>query len=185
MTIEDSAALCSNCCRPTNNHRPWCGTYKTESEVSKAGDIVDHPVFGPTELISVYSRQEAIDDGVLVDCTQGFFDDLNRSAGLIFDVAMTRAAFERYVEVPKSFEGVQDQKGRYRDILLMFRAAVRTNRDCQELLFEITSVPNGSDCWTNERVATFPEQRVAELKAVAGPGDRGEPCLTFMLPWED
>jgi hypothetical protein len=185
MPNENPAATCSNCRRPTNNHRPWCGTYKTEHEVPKAGDIVNHPVLGPTELISVYSRQDAVDDGVLVDCTEGFFDDLNRSAGVIFDVAMTRTIFERYVEVPKSLEGVQDQKGRYWDILLLFWTAARTNLDCQECLFEITSIPNGGECWTNERAATLPQQRIAELKAVAGPGDRGEPCLTFMLRWED
>jgi hypothetical protein len=30
-----------------------------------------------------------------------------------------------------------------------------------------------------------PEQRLIRLKAVASPGDRGEPCITFMLPSED
>lgn len=56
MTIANTTEICSNCCRPINKHRPWCATYKVKSETLKAGDVIDHPVFGPTELISVYSR---------------------------------------------------------------------------------------------------------------------------------
>jgi hypothetical protein len=185
MTTENSVEICSNCRRPINKHRPWCATYKLESEVLKLGDVMDHPVFGPTELISVYTRQEAITDGVLVDCTDDFFDDLNRNAGVIFDVAMTRAVFERYVEVPEWVAGSQDMKGRYWDLLTMFKLASKRNPDGHELHFEFLSTPNGSDSWGNEGAGSSPERRLVQLKAVSGPGDRGEPCLTFMLPWED
>ncbi len=185
MTTASTTEICSNCRRPNNKHRPWCATYKVESELPKTGDIIDHPVFGPTELISVYTRQEAIDDGVLVDCTEDLFGDLNRNDGVIFDVAMTRAVFERYIEVPEVFASSQDMKGRYWDLLYMFRVASKTNPDGCELLFEFFSIPNGNDSWTNERPGASPEQRLVQLKAVASSGDRGEPCLTFMLPWED
>jgi hypothetical protein len=177
--------ICPNCRRPSTKHRPWCATYQTEPEPPKEGDIVDHPLMGPTKLLSVYLRQEAIDDGVLVDCTQDSFDDLNRNAGIIFDVAMTRTVFERYVEVPKEFEGSQDIKGRYWDIITMFRRAARKNPDCEEFLFEFVCTPNGTGLWTNEGAASSPQQRLVQLKAMTGPGDRGEPCLTFMLPSED
>src|SRR5215510_2989104 len=103
MTTANSTEICSNCQRTIDKHRPWCAIYKVEYNVPKAGDVIDRPGFGPTELISVYTRQEAIADGVLVDCTDDFFDDLNRNAGVIFDVAMTRAVFERYIEVPEAF----------------------------------------------------------------------------------
>src|SRR5437899_6737482 len=91
--------LCPNCKRPHANHRPWCAKYQTIADPPKAGDIVDDPFLGPTPLIVAYSRQQAIDDGILVDCTMDPFDELNRHAGVSFDVAMTRAVFERYVEV--------------------------------------------------------------------------------------
>ena len=117
MPTENSVEICSNCSRPVNKHRPWCATYKVESEAPKAGDVIDHPVFGPTKLISVYTRREAIADGVLVDCTEDFFDELNRGADVIFDIAMTRAVFERYIEVPEAFASSQDMRGRYWDFI--------------------------------------------------------------------
>ena len=185
MTTANCSEICPNCRRPINKHRPWCATYKVESETPKEGDVIDDPVFGPTELISVYSRQDAIDDGVLVECTEDFFDDLNRNAGVIFDVAMTRAVFGRYIEVPEAFASSQDIKGRYWDLLYMFRLAAKSNSNGDELLFEFLSIPNGSDAFANEHAGASPEQRLVQLKAVVGPGDRGEPCLTFMLPCED
>ena len=185
MTTANSTEICSNCQRTIDKHRPWCAIYKFESNVPKAGDVIDHPVFGPTELISVYTRQDAIADGVLVDCTEDFFDDLNRNAGVIFDVAMTRAIFERYIEVPEAFASSQDMKGRYWDLLYMFRLAAKSNSNGDELLFEFLSIPNGNGSWANEHVGASPEQRLVQVRAVAGPGDRGEPCLTFMLPCED
>jgi hypothetical protein len=152
----------------------------------KQGDTIDHPTFGPTELISLYSRAQAIEDGVLVDCTDDPFDELNRNAGLIFDVAMTHAVFHRYVEVPEQFRGSQDINGRYWDIIWMFRsAASRQKLNGNELLFEFLCLPNGSESEGNEKPAAGGVHREVQLKVVASPGDRGEPCLTFMLPSED
>src|SRR5437879_2324682 len=102
--------LCPNCRRRPSRHRPWCSTYQTAAETPKVGDIIDDSILGLTPLVSVYLRQEAIEDGTLVDCTQDFFDELNRDAGLTFDVAFTRAVFERYVEVPEKFKTTQDIK---------------------------------------------------------------------------
>ncbi len=184
MKERSEAELCPNCGRPPIKHRPWCKDVQTTAP-AQAGEIVDHPLLGPTELISVYSRAEAIEDGVLVDCTQDPFDDLNRNAGVKFDVALTRAAFERYVEVPEPFKRSQDIKGRYWDLIFMFALAARRQPRGSELLFEFICLPNGSACWSNERRGPSPEQRLVQLKAVSGPGDRGEPCLTLMLPEED
>jgi len=181
----NSGTVCANCRRPITAHRPWCSTFKTASEVPKDGEIVDDPLLGPATVMSVYSRREAFEDGTLVDCTEGFFDELNRNAGLIFDVAMTSSAFQRYVEVPQRLEGLQDIKGRYWDVIHMFRWAAKRHPHGNELLFEFISVPNGGDTWDNERPGESAEQRIVQLKAVAGPGDYGEPCLTFMLPSED
>jgi hypothetical protein len=177
--------ICPNCRRPITKHRPWCAKYKTAAVTPKEGDTIDHPIFGPTALISVYLRDDAINDGVLVDSTQEPFDELNRNAGLIFDVAMTRNVFERYVEIPAGFEKAQDIKGRYWDIILMYRLAAQRAGTVDELLFEFVCIPNGNDSWTNECPAGSATRRKVCLKAVARPGDRGEPCLTIMLPGED
>lgn len=177
--------ICKNCRRPVDHHRPWCGEFVTRAEPPKEGDIIDHPVFGSTPLISVYLRQEAIQDGVLVDCTEGDFDELNRNAGVIFDVAMTRAVFERYIEVPESAQAVQDIKGRYWDILIKYREAALKAGDAHELQLEFLSMPNGTDMLDNERDSGFPGHHMVQLKVLSGEGDRGEPILTFMLPSED
>ncbi len=178
------AELCPNCGRPPTKHRPWCGDVQT-TEPPKTGDIVDHPLMGGVELLSIYLREEAIDDGILVDCTQDPFDELNRNAGVKFDVALTRSAFERYVEVPEQFKGSQDIKGRYWDIIFMFALAARKQANRMELLFEFICLPNGSGSWSNEKRGPSPQERLVQLKAVSSSGDRGEPCLTFMLPSED
>ena len=178
------AELCQNCRRSPPNHRPWCGRVQT-AEPPKAGEIVEHAPMGRAELISVYTRAEAIEDGILVDCTQEPFDTLNRNVGLWFDVAVTRAVFERYIEVPERCQGSQDLKGRYWDIIWMFALSARRQRSETELLFEFVCVPNGPGLWCNEKQGPSPEQLLVQLKATSGPGDRGEPCLTFMLPSED
>jgi hypothetical protein len=182
----ETEARCINCRKPLSKHRPWCEKVQT-TKPSQQGDIIDHSVFGPTELITVYSRAEAIEDGALVDCTEDPFDELNWNAGLVFDVAITTAAFQRYVEVPEQFRGTQDVKGRYWDIIWMFRcAASRLKTDGDELLFEFLCLPNGDVGFEhNETQPDSGVYRLVKLKAVVGPGDRGEPCLTFMLPSED
>lgn len=180
----DDKHVCSNCRRPVTKHRPWCQDVQT-TEPPQTGDMVDHPLLGRTELISVYSRREAIEDGTLVDCTQDPFDDLNRNAGIRYDVAMTSTAFHRYVEVTEEFQGSQDIKGRYWDLIWMFTLAARKNPNSGELLFEFLCVPNESDALPkDDRYENLKPQRV-QLKAVCGSGDYGEPCLTFMLPDED
>lgn len=177
--------VCPNCRRTVDQHRPWCSEFVTRAEPPKEGDIVDHPVLGPTPLISVYLRQDAIQDGVLVDCTQGEFDELNRNAGVIFDIAMTRAVFERYVEVPESAQGLQDINGRYWDILMKYREAALKAGDLHELPVEFVCIPNGTGMLDNERASDFPGHHLVQLKVLSGEGDRGEPILTFMLPTED
>lgn len=184
MSLEREQS-CPNCRKPISKHRPWCKEVQA-TERPKQGDFVDHPVFGKTELISLYSRAQAIDDGMLVDCTEDPFDELNRNAGVTFDVAMTSAAFQRYVEVPEGLQGSQDIEGRYWDIIWMFRSATRRAKtDGDELLFDFVCLPNGTDNEANDKQNDSGIYRLVQLKAVAGPGDRGEPCLTFMLPSED
>lgn len=118
------------------------------------------------EVISRYSRADAIADGVLVDVTPRA-----REAGIRYPVAMTSTVWNEYVEVPTGVVG-QDQAGRLWDVLWMFAVAAR--RTDGDLLFFRLYVRND-----NRRA------RMVELKAVCGPGDEGEPVITVMLPDED
>ncbi|SRR5579884_1528938 len=190
-TNPTNVELCPNCRRDPHKHRPWCSTYVANAESPKIGDIVNHSLLGPTELVSVYLRSEAIADGQLIDCTQDPFDDLSRDAGLIVDVAVTRAVFERYIQTPDKSQlaAAQNIQGRYWDLVSMFARKARQNAELEEMLFEFICVVNDDECWANEKAkaeaGSIAGQRLVQLKAVCHGGDRGEPCVTFMLPTED
>ena len=122
------------------------------------------------EVISSYSRAQAIEDGVLVDVSSAA-----REAGIKFPVTMTRTVWGKYVEVP---EGVkcQDEQGRLWDILWMFRCAA-AKFDGDTLLFKLYVRNNNRERLTRQDLVT--------LKAICGPGDTPDPVITIMLPDED
>jgi hypothetical protein len=122
------------------------------------------------EVICAYTRAQAIEDGVLVDVSE-----TAREAGIKFPVALTRAVWANYVEVP---EGVvaQDENGRLWDILWMLRCQIRRSQG-DTLHFQLYV--------RNHNRERLPLQDLVTLKAVCGPGDSGEPVVTIMLPDED
>jgi hypothetical protein len=125
------------------------------------------------DVIYAYTRQQAIDDGVLVDLMQPELLELVHNAGIKFPVAMTAEAFGNYVELtPMAKEMCNDIKGRLWDVLWMFRQAARKTQG-DTLLFDFY-------CVTTRR-----EPTKCTLKAVCGPGDHGEPVITIMHPWQD
>ena len=139
-------------------------------------------IFGPP--ISVYTRAQAIEDGVLVDVTA-----VAGEAGFKWPTVMTRTVYERYVEVPPGLTGQQDVQGRLWDILWMLWVAVRTNKingDHGEFKL-LVRFPAEAKWQTNEerQPAERGGLRLVTLKSVSGPGDNGEPCITIMLPDED
>ena len=118
-------------------------------------------IFG--EVISSYSRAQAIDDGVLVDVTPTAVE-----AGIKYPVALTAAVFGKCVALPRGYRGVQDERGRLWDVVSMFRFAVRRSTGGDTLLYRLKV-----------------SGRLVTLKAVVGPGDTPEPVITIMLPEED
>src|SRR5947208_2845555 len=75
--------------------------------------------FDGADLIHVYTRENALADGVLVDVSE-----TAREAGINWPVAVSAAAFGQYVEVP---HGVfcQDEAGRLWDVVYMLSLALR------------------------------------------------------------
>ena len=74
-------------------------------------------IFG--EPIAVYTRRQAIEDGVLVDLMQAETVRLVREAGFKFPVAMTAGAFAATVaEIGKPLPEGQDIRGRLWDVAL-------------------------------------------------------------------
>ncbi len=118
------------------------------------------------EVISVYTRNEAIADGTLIDVSE-----LAKEAGFRFPVALTSAAWAIAVKVPQNAP-CQDETGRLWDVLNVLRFS-SIGRNESQIGFCLSVVgENGS-----------PEK--VSLKSVCGPGDDIEPVITVMLPDED
>lgn len=123
--------------------------------------------------IHVYTRSQALADGVLVDVSE-----LASEAGFRIPVALTRAVWEdcvAWTELDSRRQTLQDQVGRLWDVLwLASLAAKRGRRD--RVSFEIYRVPRDGKAARPKRV---------HLQMHIGPGDAGGPVISIMLPGED
>jgi hypothetical protein len=188
---------------PTNDPCDWCASHvqqlRKETNLpvaAKAGDFIDHPILGRTEVISVYTRAQAIEDGVLCDMTQQPFGPMAQEAGIKWPIAVTNTVFNRYIDFGKLGNG-QGLKGRWWDVCWMLRYAMRRQPDdgSHELRFtfycqvEDPTFATGETCdrtckESNDELGKGVLRRVT-LKCVSGPGDQLEPCLTIMALDED
>lgn len=115
--------------------------------------------------IHVYSRAEALADGVLIDA-----GETAREAGFRCSVAFTVAAWDAAVDGAQ-FEGMGSEVGRLWDVLQLLRYAARNRGDVVNFVVSVLYA-NG----TRKKVA---------LRAVCAPGDDARPVITIMLPNED
>ncbi len=126
--------------------------------------------FSESDMIFVYTRAQAIADGVLIDLTSCFPSDTRMfkwplaCTSTVWNL-IESAAFAEELETPDVYVW---------DLAYMAFNAIqaRGNTGCDQLLFKITLplCENGT---------------AHRLKLVCGPGDNGEPVLTIMLPLED
>ena len=126
-------------------------------------------MFEEADLISRYSRADAIRDGVLIDVSATAHE-----AGIRWPVALTAAVWGRCVSVPPGVP-CQDENGRLWDVCWLLACAIRRSDGGPEVRFGV-HVRNDNREWTPPLVS---------LKALCGPGDGGEPVVTVMLPYED
>jgi len=75
-------------------------------------------------VIYSYTRQQAIDDGILIDISQL---SITKEAGYKIPVVITQGVYS-LVSVPKGLEGLQDFNGRLWDVLWMSTLAFRSCR---------------------------------------------------------
>lgn len=125
-------------------------------------------IFTTEDIIDVYTRAQAIDDGVLVDVST-----VAKEAGIKFPTAMTRAVWCEIVElddIAKSHG--ESEQGRLWDVLWMFRVAIKAGIQGDTIRYYLIATKGG-------------RQHRVELKAICGPGDTLEPVITIMLPDED
>ena len=128
--------------------------------------------------ISVYTRQQAIDDGVLVDVTEWA-----NEAGFKLSAVVTRAVWEDCCnwtdeDDRNSHHAGQTTAGRAWDVLFLAGMAAREKRNQgrSQLHFYISRIP---------RPGTSDTNKIVTLKLHIGPGDDGEAVLTIMLPHEE
>ena len=155
--------------------------------------------FDGAEVISAYSRAQAIEDGVVVDVSE-----TAREAGIKYPVALTRAVWESCVSVPKAAR-CQDEAGRLWDVVWMLAVALRAGKTREgygvetvggmmqlrrepardRILYHLLVVQDSKRCNARTGKPCPPLRRTVTLKAVCGPGDDGEPTITVMEPDED
>lgn len=124
--------------------------------------------------IYVYSRSQALEDGVLVDVTL-----MAKEAGFKIPVAVTHAVWDEcinWTNEDSQKQIYQDLTGRLWDVLWMLHLACKRNADEEDLNYRLYVVP---------RDGRSKKPRQIELKAIIGGGDNGEPVITIMLPNED
>jgi hypothetical protein len=138
-------------------------------------------IFG--DVISSYTRAQAIEDGYLIDLgTFSFRPNLTvlQEVGIKFPVSMTRAAYSRAVqEDGRDLPPSQDLSGRTFEVVYMLKQAIKRSAGGSEIRYSLSVI--------NWRTATGQsvKRQAVQLKALCGPGDDGEPVITIMLPDED
>lgn len=130
------------------------------------------------EVISTYTRKEAIEDGVLIDVTK-----MAKEAGIKHPTAITQNLWSSRVEVPEGLEGIQDEKGRLWDVLCMFVFAAR-KATSPDLTYSVLFQAKERKADIDRGTFNIKMEKV-QLNAVCGPGDQGEPVITIMLPGDD
>lgn len=124
------------------------------------------------EIIHSYTREQALEDGVLVDVSE-----MAQEAGIVFPVALTSELYHGYVVPSPELEGGgQSVDGRLWDVLWMFRYYAQTcHGDRFTYAVGFLMEADADDAGSVVEV---------DLKAVVGPGDHGESVITIMLPHE-
>lgn len=120
-------------------------------------------IFG--DVISVYTRAQAIDDGFLVDLTEWASADKGFIGGFKCPVAVTREVWADIEHCPP----MQDIRGRAHDLLWMASLAAR--RGGSVTLFSV--------------IMQVGRTKKQIYKMVAGSGDAGELVITIMQHNQD
>jgi hypothetical protein len=141
--------------------------------------------FESVEVISSYSRAQAIEDGVLMDLSE-----LAREAGFKYPIAVSVGVFAVLApwangsegDISKPAEGQplyglgQSFNGRAWDLLTVLLYEIRRGKGGGRVDFAPLFLMPGI---AQDRPIPVP------MYALCGPGDAGEPIITIMRPGED
>jgi hypothetical protein len=124
-------------------------------------------IFG--EVISRYTREQAVEDGVLIDLSALAPDVCGQHYK--HPVACTAAVWAIVDKAVKNPRWMNDLRGVLHDMLWMSRMMKRSI-DPSTVLFQVIIKGAG-------RKSTY------QFKLNVGPGDNAEPVITIMMPNED
>ena len=126
-------------------------------------------------VISVYTRAQAIEDGILVDVSE-----TAREAGFRIPVAITRSVWDRIIALPEGYLGFQHERGRLWDVLWMARHYALRASDSDRVRMCVLVRDIRKDLRDSHR----PPRRHFPIVAI-GAGDAGEAAITIMFPEDD
>lgn len=128
-----------------------------------------HP-FDDAEIISQYTRAQAIEDGVLVDLMQDTMREVAHQH-YKYPIACTAAVWPILERAVENERHGNDYAGVLHDMLWMSRVYKRPLSE-SAVLFRVKITGAG-------------RRSLYDFKLVVGPGDDAEPVITIMLPEED
>src|SRR5688572_6853858 len=126
-------------------------------------------LFKDAEIISAYTRAQAIEDGFLVDITE-----FAREAGFKAPVAVTSGVFSILEPSEELQREGQDLKGRMWDMLWILRYEIRKSEGTDTTVFAPLMIKTPGE-----------KPEPVKMWAKMGPGDEMEPVITIMLEGED
>lgn len=122
------------------------------------------------DLIDVYTRAQALADGVLIDLSP-----LAVEAGFRYPVAVTAAVWRILEPSAELARFRQSATGRAWDVLQVLRAAIRHSGRTDRIHFAPLFVLDAAD----------PTPHPVQLWALCGPGDDEAPVITVMCDGEE
>lgn len=128
-------------------------------------------MFSEFDVISIYTRAEAIEDGFLVAVE----DSLLQEAGFKFPVAIQHDVWDLYVKWDKeddSKQTYQDQIGRLWDLLMMLKLGIRLSKDSSSLKFMLFVIPRDGKSKKPKKVILYSSCHA---------GDDFEPVITVSM----
>lgn len=130
------------------------------------------------DVISVYTRAQALEDGVLVDVSE-----MAQEAGFKFPVAVTSRLFNEVITPdPRAEAEGQSVDGRLWDALHMLHMAIKGVLPSKTMRGPGPGQTTLYQCYF---IMKRRQRKLLTLKAVCGPGDNMEPVITLMLSEED
>lgn len=140
-----------------------------EKKDYEEGDIIQGGPWDGFEIISKYSRSDAIQDGTLVDVTEWA-----KALGIRLPVAITDALWQCWIVPDSQAVGAgENTVDRTRETLGILLVCIRDHKgDTDTIFFDVQFKKDG-------------QRHTVKLKGVCGPGDKGEAVITVMMPDED